>query len=292
MELSKQSSGDFQASVVVYTGPWRVLAGVLRTAAHGSLVVLLGVFFFDPDAFPTNPLKQIRLFSSLFLAPEFAAWLLARAFSARAVVSNGMLTIDQRERSIEIPLDAIVGVEPWKLPAPRSGVSLRLRSGRLLPQGLATADAVGLVEAMVAGGASESSRDGLQSFAARYACARLANPATWLENPIVKFVVYSLVPTVPAFRLNQWIVYGGTFGEYYTYGLKAYLLGFALWWASWTFCVVLLAAGLRLVVEVVTIFFAALLPGSAASARRVAEWSQRLLYYGGIPTVLMLRFMQ
>ena len=50
-------------------------------------------------------------------------------------------------------------------------------------------------------------------------------PGGRLEHPLLKFVVYSLVPTVPVFRLHQFITYGGAFGEYYTFGLKAYLLG-------------------------------------------------------------------
>ena len=44
-----------------------------------------------------------------------------------------------------------------------------------------------------------------------------------------KYVVYSLVPALPLFRVHQWIAYGGSFGEYYAFGLKAYLLGFAVY---------------------------------------------------------------
>jgi hypothetical protein len=47
-----------------------------------------------------------------------------------------------------------------------------------------------------------------------------------------KYVVYSLVPALPLFRVHQWIASGGTFGEYYAFGFKAYLLGFAVYWGA------------------------------------------------------------
>ena len=69
----------------------------------------------------------------------------------------------------------------------------------------------------------------------------------------MKFLVFPLLLAVPAFRLHQHIAYGATFGEYYTFGLGAYLTTFALWWATWAMGVVLCAAALRLAVEAGTI---------------------------------------
>lgn len=289
-EGDTQGTPLFETAVVAYDPFWRGLSALLRICSHSSMVVLLAMFFLAPDAFPTNPLKQIRVFSGFYLAPELAAWLLARAFAARLVVTKGLLTIERRESRTDIPLDAVMAVELWRVPAPGNGLSLRLRSGKRWPQSLRTVDADRLVEAMVAAGASASLRDGLHGVFAAYARACAANAPTWMENPFFKFAFYSLVPTIPAFRLNQWIVFGGTFGEYYTYGLQAYLIGFALWWASWTFCVAVYATGLRLGGELVSVFFAAVAPRVAATSRRLAIWAQRLLYYGGIPTVLILRF--
>ena len=43
----------------------------------------------------------------------------------------------------------------------------------------------------------------------------------------------ALLPAMFAFRLHQHIAYGGTFGEWQTFGATAWLTGAALWWAGW-----------------------------------------------------------
>jgi apolipoprotein N-acyltransferase len=96
---------------------------------------------------------------------------------------------------------------------------------------------------------------------------------------------------VPVFRLHQIIAYGAAFGEYYTYGLKAYLLGFGLWWVSWSLNLVFVAAGARAVVEVVALVAAVAIPTYAAGTRRGLEAAQRLFYYVGIPAWLALRLL-
>jgi apolipoprotein N-acyltransferase len=98
-----------------------------------------------------------------------------------------------------------------------------------------------------------------------------------------------LALAIPAFRLHQHIAYGSAFGEYYTFGVKAYLTSFALRWAAWAIGVLLCAAALRAAIEAGTLLAVLLRPGQAISARR---WLERLglaALYVGLPAWLLLR---
>ena len=110
-----------------------------------------------------------------------------------------------------------------------------------------------------------------------------------LDHPIAKFVLFPLVLAIPAFRLHQHIAYGSAFGEYYTFGLTAYLTTFALWWAAWAIGVVLCAAGLRAAIEAGALMAVLLHPGQVIGTRR---WLERLglrALYLGLPAWLLLR---
>ena len=102
-------------------------------------------------------------------------------------------------------------------------------------------------------------------------------------------MLFPLVPALPAFRLHQHIAFGGSFGEYYTYGLQAYLVAFGLWWASWAIGMVLVAAALRMLVEAGVLLSRARHAGDAAATRRALECAARWLYYAGVPIVLLAR---
>lgn len=163
---------------------------------------------------------------------------------------------------------------------------LGLRSGRRFPYGLQTSDPVALIEAIAGGGAPDETREAAQGLAARYASSRPAGPRRWYP-PILKFVVFALVPALPLFRLHQWVAYGGTFGEYYTYGLRAYLLGFAVYWSTCAIYLVSYAAVLRAGVELAVFATAWAAPGRVAAVRRAAEIVQRLAYYSGVSVFLL-----
>jgi apolipoprotein N-acyltransferase len=284
----RQPDADGQ-SVVVYPPAWRAVAALLRIFARGSLLYVLYLLLFTQDP-PNNPLRQMRLFGGLFLLPEAAAWSIARAFVARMRVEDGALVIEQRERRTDIPVSAIAAVELWRIPIPTAGVWLGLRSGRRFAQGLSVADPDAFIASLEGEGAAPSARASLDGGMAAYLRARNANPPGLLENVALKFGVYSLVPTIPAWRLHQFISYGGAFGEYYTFGLNAYLLGFCMWWVSFALSLVFLAAGMRAVVELGSLASAFVLPSSAAGVRRALEILQRIAFYIGIPVWLILRF--
>ena len=54
---------------------------------------------------------------------------------------------------------------------------------------------------------------------------RAAVPHGRLDHPLVKFVLLPLLLAIPAFRLHQHIAFGSSFGEFYSFGLAAYLAG-------------------------------------------------------------------
>jgi apolipoprotein N-acyltransferase len=92
-----------------------------------------------------------------------------------------------------------------------------------------------------------------------------------------------------AFRLHQQIAYGSAFGELQSFGLGAYLRGFALWWAAWAIGVALCAAALRTAIEVGTLLAVWLRPSVAASTRRALEGFGLAALYVGLPAWLAWR---
>ncbi|MDO9193558.1 MAG: apolipoprotein N-acyltransferase, partial [Undibacterium sp.] len=109
-----------------------------------------------------------------------------------------------------------------------------------------------------------------------------------LDHPLAKFALFPLALAIPAFHLHQHIAYGSAFGEYYSYGLKAYLTAFTLWWATWSIGVVLSAALLRAVIEVGTLLAVLLRPEKAINIRGWLERVGHSALYLGLPAWLLL----
>lgn len=124
----------------------------------------------------------------------------------------------------------------------------------------------------------------------RYASA-FGQARSALDRPLMKFVLFSLVPALPLFRLRQWLTYGGTFGEYHQFGLKAYLTGFAAFWALSAVYLLLFAAALRAVGEAIAVAGLWALPGREAGVRRGIERVLRAAYYLVPPSLLTVRLL-
>lgn len=274
---------------IAYPPSWRIAAAVLTAISRGSLLALLALLLFF-DTRLANPLRLIRAFAALCLAPGIAAWLLERAFAVRVSTQSDTLVLQRRRQRIEIPCDAIDRVVPWTIPLPAGGMWLRLRSGRRFRYGLQVADPIALIDALADAGAPEHVRAASRHPAALYTRWKNMVPRRWY-HPLLKFVVFALVPTLPLFRLHQWIAYGGTFGEYYTYGLKAYLLGFAIHWITITIYLVLYAAALRAAAETAALTAACATPSRAPRVRQAVEIAHRVLYYAGVPVLLIRLFL-
>ena len=129
----------------------------------------------------------------------------------------------------------------------------------------------------------------LSALALAHARARREVPATALDRPLVRFVLFPLVPALPAFRLHQHIAFGGTFGEYQSFGLQAYLTTFFIWWATWAISLVLLAAALRVLIEAGALVALVADRERVVEARHTLETFGRLVFYIGVPAWLAFR---
>ncbi|WP_427914439.1 apolipoprotein N-acyltransferase [Ramlibacter sp. MMS24-I3-19] len=267
----------------------RIAAGLLRVLARGSLLWLAAVLVSGSGPLQGNTFAQLRAFTTFFLVPEVAAWCVLRAFMARAAIEQGVLVLQRGQQRLRLALGEIVAVDAWRLPVPMPGVSLRLASGRHWRYGLAMGDPWSFSRAVL--GSRAASTSVAPSRATAYAHARSAvRPGRW-QHPLARFVLLPLLLAIPAFRLHQHIAFGSAFGEYYTFGLVAYLRAFALWWASWAIGTVLCAAVLRAVIEAGTLAAVLLRPRSATDVRRWLERFGVVALYAGLPSWLLLRLL-
>lgn len=273
--------------IVALSSAWRATAALLRVGAGVGLLWVAGMAL--RQGLQVNSLSQIWVFAVAVVAPAFAAWAIQQAFRATARVEAGMLVLEQRRQRVEIPVNHIVALRPWRMPLPGSGIDLQLESGRRWPQGIVLADPHALLRALAAAG-SPVRLAGARRMA-NLAALRAAEPRRWFDRALVKFVLFPLLPALVAFRLHQHIAYGGTFGEYYTYGLAAYLSGLLIWWVSWAIGLLLVATALRIAIEIATVFALTLRPTRAPELRRALEWLGRLMYYVGLPAWLLLRIL-
>jgi apolipoprotein N-acyltransferase len=276
--------------VVLLPPAARFAAALLRTFARAALLWMAAMIVFGDGSSATNTFAQIRRFVALFLAPEAAAWCLLRAFAARATVEHGVLLLARGRQRLQLALRDIAGVQPWRVPLPGPGVSLRLASGGHWRHGVGVADPGAFLGALQAAG-GVSLQEPAASRASIFLRARLAVRRGRLGHPVAKFVVLPLLLAIPAFRLHQHIAYGSAFGELQAFGGIAYLKGFALWWAAWAIGVLMAAAVLRALVEAIAFLGVLARPAAAAQIR---GWLERLALaalYLGLPGWLLLRLL-
>lgn len=276
--------------MVVLPPVGRFAAALLRTFARASLLWMVAAVAFGDAPLQARTLAQIRAFAALVLAPEVAAWLVLRAFSARASVEHGVLVLTRGRQRLQLALRDIVAVEPWRLPVPGAGAWLRLASGERWAYGIATADPLVLARALHGAGAARL-QEAPQSRASLYATGRMAIRRGRLDQPWAKFVLLPLALAIPAFRLHQHIAYGSAYGELYTFGLTAYAKAFVLWWTAWIIGVVLCAAVVRAAIEAATIAAVVVQPAASIQVRRWLEPSGLAALYLGLPAWLLLRLL-
>ena len=274
------------AKVALLPPAARIVAGLLRAMARAGLL-WMGVALLLDEALRTNTLAQIRLFAALFLTPEAAAGCLLLLFSAKASIANGKLILTQGGRRVDVALGDINALQCWYLPLPCPGLTLQLNSGQRY--GLALADPSDLAGCLAAaGGPPLHQRTRVRAALQAYVQSRLAIRRSRLDAPLLKYVLLPLALAIPAFHLQQQIAYGGPFGEYYTYGLTAYLTAFAIWWAAWTIGVVLSEAVLRSAIEASTLLAALLRPTRTIDIRQGLQRFGHAALFIGLPGWLLL----
>ncbi|HEY2385436.1 MAG TPA: hypothetical protein VGK30_00625 [Candidatus Binatia bacterium] len=267
----------------------RAVAAVCSALAGIDLLLLLAALRLATDP-PLMPLDVIQLFLLGCAAPAGVAWAIGRAAEAVVEVDGDDVVVQRRAQRIEVPSGAIAQVRPWWLPLPAPGVTLRLRSGRTLPYGIALADPASLVAAL---GELAGVADVPPATDPRLVYAKARAPYRTRQRwyrVLAKFVLFALVPTAVLFNAHQHIAYGGLLGQYYLLGLGAYLRTLALYWTTVTIYLALYASAWRAGAEVLCLGTAAVAPSRAAGVRRLAEIGCALGYYAGALVILALRF--
>jgi apolipoprotein N-acyltransferase len=240
------------------------------------------------DYEPLSAPQLERLLLAFFVLPEVAARAMRRLYAATARIEAGALVIEQGGHRSAVPLPDISGVKPWSLPLPWPGFRLETRSADHRVPGLAAADPASLISALATAGDGAEGRCALRHPAVRYASARQRARGA-LDHPLVKYVLYPLVPAVVLFRMRQLIAYGGILGEYHEFGLTAYLLGFGIYWLLSAIYLLLFAALLRAIGEAIALGAVWTLGGWDLGVRRVVEILHRLVYFLGPPTLMFVR---
>jgi hypothetical protein len=184
-----------------------------------------------------------------------------------------------------------VSVRPLRLPLPGPGVALVMKSGRCFRYRLGAADPSSLLSLLGSALSLSSAKDALGHPAVAYARARDTLARRRWYFWVVKFGLLPLAITIILFRLHQYIVYGGPFGQYHWYGLAAYLKSFALLWAGTLGGFFVYAVTTRLAVESLALLLTFALPSRAPLIRRFAEGACHVAYFGLIPGYVFVRLL-
>ncbi len=268
--------------MVVMAPVSRVITGALRAFARGAAVWMVMAWWLGL-AGQSHVLTQLRSFAWLVLLPEVLAWLLLRLHAARCrhEGARSLITL----HGCDHPLTAAEGslLQAWALQLPDVGATAMLAD--VGKRAFAAVDPATLAEAMHAQTASDPrSQRAMQAARARWQARR-----RWLDDPLIKFGLFPLLPALIAFRLHQVIAFGGFFGEALTHGWRAWLMALALWWARWIVGMVLWAAVLRSMVELACLWTYWSPPQRVQAVRAGGEALARWLYYLGVPLWLAWR---
>jgi hypothetical protein len=267
----------------VYPPGARLAAGALVAMSRASLLLILAAVVVATDP-PVTPPVLLRMVVGTALLPALAAWALGRAFAARIDLDDAALHIHRRDLEVDVPRTSVAGVSPWRVPLPGPGLSLRLRSGRRLAWGIQTDDPTAVVQAL---GAPEAAAHPTVV----YGHARAGLRRRRWYHAGAKYAGFGLGPAAILFNAHQHIAYGGPLGQYRLHGLGPYLWTFAVYWVTTVIYLVLWAALWRTLAEGAAWLAAAAAPARAARVRRAAERSCQVAYYGGVPVLLLLRFL-
>jgi hypothetical protein len=269
---------------------WRIIAGALVAASRTNLLVTL-MFGLLAQA-PIPLFAWLRVLTVLSLIPAIAAWLIQRSLAVDVELRSAELVVLRRDLRLEIPYDAIGSVKPWAVPLPGPGVSLRMRSGRRFRYGLQVTDPTPLLAALADVGGLEAAHTAIDHPTIIYARAKCRVGRWHWYHRVAKFLGFALLPTAVMFNLHQHVAYGGLLGQYYLEGLAPYLKTFSIYWGLMTVYLILYASVWRGMAEGAALVTAWVAPARALRVRQVAELACRLLYYGGVPLVLLLPFLQ
>jgi apolipoprotein N-acyltransferase len=270
--------------VAVHSRISRLVAAVAVVVARANLLGLLAAAVLRTDP-PVTPPTALRTFLFFTAGPALVAWLLARAGAGRARVREAALVLARRDLSVEVPIGSIARVAAWRVPLPGPGVSIVLLSGRRVRFPIRTDDPAALMDLVArAGGPASEAR----AASVLYASTRRRKSVLRL---VLQFAVFGLVPGAIVFNLDQFIAYGGTFGQWYLEGPLAWLESFAIDWATVVVYLVCWANLWRIPAEAIVLLAAAVAPPTARGVRHAVEVVCGLAYWVGVPALMALRLL-
>lgn len=283
-----QSTPTPGLAIRAWTAPARAAASALKIAAAINILylgahILLDVFTGSKSAPPQAVMLGLLLFSAL---PWILALGLRRLAAATLTAGAARIIITARRARFEIPIASVKDIEPWILPLPEPALALRMASGSRFRVAIAADDPDALLDALPA---ARALHDRPATTWARALHLRRAARRWWFMA--LKFGLFPLLLTVVVFRLHQMIVYGGPFGEAQMYGYARYLRSFALFW-SWNAAeLVIYAASIRVIVEVLILALTRALPARAGGIRRGLDIAAEVLYFALIPLYVAARLL-
>jgi hypothetical protein len=266
-----------EQAVRYYRRPWRGLAAILFALSRGFLPWILWRVWTAVDPPITPPLLG-QMLLVVWALPGAAAWMIGRAFAARARVDATGLVIARGEQRLTVARERIAAVTPWRVPLPEPGFAVGLADGRELA--IAARDPTPLL----AGLDARALRHPLMVWAA----ARPPASTAWYY--VRRYVLFAFFPAAVLFNAHQHIAYGAFLGQYYLMGLGPWLTTAAIYWATLCAYLLLYASALRGVAEMAALLAAWAAPARAASVRAVVERVDQIAFYLGVPLLLALRF--
>lgn len=276
--------------VHAYAPAPRILGAVLQVLLVADLLYLSQLIVFDTFTGALNPTPPALagwlalLALVLFGLLQLLRWLSAATF----FVEPERFVLERRGDRFEIPLSSVASLQLWRVPLPGAGLSLRMKSGRSFQYSPQVSDPLPLLEAL--GRHNPELSATVHPSLAAFAHARAVIVRRRWYHLAFKFVLFPLLPAGVMFRANQYITYGGAFGQYQMYGLGPYLQSLGTYWTFFTAVLVLLAALWRVPSELIAFIGAWLSPPRARGVRRFVEVANAVLYYVGFPALMAARF--
>lgn len=280
---------DWTASVLLLSKPLRLVLIALHAIALLGLI-WLALRMLWIDGLQVNSLTQIYGFAAFVAGPILLSWLIQAGKRYQARIQDGQLQFVRPGTRIEIDLDRIQSIEVLRLATPLPALVLSFDSGQRFESLIAVADPAAL-SAAVTGSASGRWANAVSARRAEEASTRARTAHAWLDATWFQYGLWPLLMALPAFRLHQHITFGGTFGEWQTFGAGAWLVGLLIWWVAWAIGLALFGSFLRITAVVLRQLLQRWRRPDDWHGVRTIAWIRRAVYYLGVPLWLAVRIL-
>ncbi|AKT43638.1 hypothetical protein [Chondromyces crocatus] len=274
-----------------WSTPARVGAVVLQAIAVLNVLYVAAHLVYDIlEGTETAPPRTVALGLTLFSGvPLLLVGALRHLGRATLEVLPETLALVRGGTRFEIPLTSIKTVQPWRLPFPGGGVSLRMSSGRTFRHHLEASKPSALLAALTSVLPVEAAPP--RSGALAYVTARSQLGRRGWVFLGIKHGLAPLVLTVITFRLHQMIVFGSPFGQYRLFGLASYLKTFADFWMGTAGGLLVYASVWRVLTEALALPITVAVPRWASGIRRGVEGICFVAYFVLVPGFVLFRLL-